>query len=105
MDGYELEIDQLRRAAVAARSAGEQLATLEVGCRIGGAVGALWGSKSGEQLRMLEDSWVRRGREYSTSLVDHATKLTWAAGDYATDDGKAAEAFKPVHVGGQQEYL
>jgi hypothetical protein len=30
--------------------------------------------------------------------------LTLAADGYATDDAKAAEAFKPVHVGGQKEF-
>lgn len=104
VDGYELEIEQIHRAASAARSAGDQLAAMEVGCRIGGVSGALCRSRSGEQVRILEDSWLRRGREFSSSLVDHGTKLTWAAGDYATNDALAEEAFRPVRVGGQERY-
>lgn len=104
MSGYELEIEQIRRAAAAARSAGDQLATMEVGCRIGGVYGALWRSRSAEQVHTLEDSWLRRAKEVTDSLIRHATTLTWAAGDYATNEAMAAEAFKPVHVGGQKEY-
>jgi hypothetical protein len=105
VSGYELEIAQILRAAVAARSAGDQLAKLDVGCGIGGGVGALRGSRSGELLHRLEDNWLRRRRDFSGSLIDHATKLTWAAGDYATNDAKAAEAFTPPRAGGPREYL
>jgi hypothetical protein len=103
--GYELEIEQIRRAAGAAQSAGDQLAGLDVGCRIGAGAGFLPGAQSGKQLQLLEDSWLRRAREFSDSLIDHGTKLTWAAGDYITDDAKAAAAFQPVHVGGHREFL
>lgn len=67
MSGYGLEIDQLRRAAAAARSAGEALAALEVGCRLGGAVGSLPGARSGESLRQLQDSWVLQGRNTASA--------------------------------------
>jgi hypothetical protein len=105
MSGYELEIEQIRRAGAAAQSAGDQLANLDLGCEIGGGYGALPGAKCGEQFRTLEDTWLRHGREFSGSLQSHATNLTWAADDYNVHEDQARQAFEQVHVGGRKETL
>nr|CTQ96800.1 hypothetical protein [Kibdelosporangium sp. MJ126-NF4] len=60
---------------------------------MGGVQSALRGSKSGARVHELEESWLNQGRRSTKRLIDHATKLTWAAGDYTVDEHKAKEAF------------
>jgi len=105
MSGYELEIEQIRRAGAAAQSAGDQLANLDVGCEIGTGSGALPGATCAGRFRALEDSWLRQGRDFSGSLIGHANNLAGAAADYDAHEDHAKEALDQVHIGGQKESL
>jgi hypothetical protein len=102
--GFELEIEQIRRAAGAARSGGDQLGTVDAGATMGGVPAALLGSRSGGPIATLADSWRQQVTFWGNGLIDHATNLAASADLYAANESAAAEVFAPVHVGGAEEY-
>jgi hypothetical protein len=96
--GYELEIDQLRRAATATRSCGDQLGKVDAAAAISAVFPALPGSRSAPPIAKLANSWRGEVTGLSQRFLGHATSLTQSADLYAANESAAAEAFTPVSV-------
>lgn len=98
MSGYELEIDQLRRAADAARSCGDQLGEVDAAATVDAVPAALPGSRSASPITTLANSWREQVSHLGGGFLGHATSVTQSADLYAANDNAAAEVFKPVYV-------
>lgn len=98
MSGYEVEIDQLRGAAAAARSCGDQLGQVDAAASINAVPAALPGSRSGSPITKLANSWQGEVTGLNRGFLGHATSLTQSADLYAANDTAAAEVFAPVNA-------
>ena len=103
MAGYELEIEQIRRAAAAARSGGDQLGKVDAAATTSGVPAALPGARSGPRITDLAETWQQQATRWSGGLLDHAAHLAASADLYAANEAAATDVFAPVHVGGQEE--
>lgn len=98
MSGYEVEIAQLRQAASAAQSCGDQLGEVDAAATMTGVPGALPGSRSGSPIKKLAGAWRGQVTHLSRRFVSHATSLTQSADRDAANETAAAEVFTPVSV-------
>jgi hypothetical protein len=98
VSGYGLEIDQLRRAATAARYCGEQLGKLDAAATISAVPVALPGSRSAPPITTLANAWRGELAGLSEGFLGHAARLTKSADLYAANESAAAEVFAPVLV-------
>jgi putative heme degradation protein len=98
VSGYELEIDQLRQAAAAARSCADQLRQVDAAATIGAVPAALPGARSGSPIATLANSWRQQVTALGGGFLGHATSLTRSADLYAASDTAAAEVFAPAYV-------
>lgn len=96
MNGYEVEINQLRRAAAAAQSCADQLAQADVAVTVREVPAALPGSQSGPQLIKLAGLWRATLSDSSRAWHGHSTSLTQSADQYTANDSAAAEVFTPA---------
>lgn len=98
MDGYEVEIGEIRAAADGARSAGEQASAVEVRSAVTGVPNALRGSRSGPVITKWADHFsTHQCANWGTWAIRHADRLTASADEYAANEQAANEAFKPAH--------
>lgn len=104
MGGYDLELQQLRRAANAAWSGGDQLGKVDAQGSVSAVPAALPGSRSAGPIARLADSWRQQVVHWSAALLNYASGLAQSADLYAANDAAAAEAFGGVRAGGQVAY-
>lgn len=98
VSGYELEIDQLRRAATAARSCGDQLGKVDPAATMKAVSAAISGSRSASPIAALANSWREQVTHLKGGFLGHAMSLTQSADLYAANESVAAEVFTPVFV-------
>lgn len=65
---------------------------------------ALPGSRSGDSIVTLADSWHYQVAYWRTGLLNHATHLATSADSYAASETAAAEVFSSAGAGGQERY-
>lgn len=94
MDGYEVEIEELRRAADAVTSAGEQASEVKSSPAVTGVPDAMPGSETSPAITDWAD-WFDRERlnAWSTAALEHGDRLTESADRYAEDEEAATRAF------------
>lgn len=102
MSGYELEIEQLRRAATAARSGGDQLDKVDASASMSAVPPAMPGSRCAGPLARLADTWRQQVTWWSSSLTSHGKNLAQSADLYAANEATAADVFASVHTGGAE---
>lgn len=94
MDGYEVEIEALRRAADAACSAGEQAGEIRTNSAVTAVPAAMPGSESSSALPAWAD-WFDRNRlhRWSMAATRHGEQLNASADLYAANEEEAERAF------------
>jgi hypothetical protein len=98
MTGYAADIAEIRSAASAARSAGEQASAVEVRSAVAGVTTALPGAASGPAIAKWADHFTTvECQSWGSWAMRHADHLTAAADTYAANEQAAAEAFTPAH--------
>ncbi|MCG8917420.1 hypothetical protein L6E12_16665 [Actinokineospora sp. PR83] len=93
VDGYEVDIEGLRKAARAAGSAGEQAGQIRLGEAVAPAAEAMPGSASAGQAQALATAWGERLRGWSADITAFSGNLATSADGYQEDESAAAEDF------------
>ncbi|GAA3011954.1 hypothetical protein [Actinokineospora diospyrosa] len=93
MDGYNVNVEGLRRAAKAADSAGDQAAQVKLGEAVTPVSEAMPGSASAGQAKALAAAWNNRMRDWSADIVLLSGNITTSANDYEKDEAAAAQDF------------
>jgi hypothetical protein len=88
--GFDVVIDELRKAGKAAISAGEQAGTVDLGSAVSGVAGALTGSRSAKVVVKTAAAWRTQIKNWSSEAGSHGRLLHTAADYYATNE-QAAE--------------
>lgn len=91
MCGYEVVLGEIRNAAGAAGSAGDQVAAIALSEATAGAGAALPGSRTTDAIARLGTAWDSRTAGWSADARGYATSLTEAADGYEANEA-AAEA-------------
>lgn len=91
MSGYEVAIEEIRKAAAAVTSAGEQAAGVDVAGALSGVAGALPGSRSAQAATGAAKAWEQQEREWSREAKDYGENLRKTADHYATSDQAAQD--------------
>ncbi len=90
MNGYEVVIDQLRKAGSAATSAGEQAAQVDLASAISGVPDALTGGRSAGAATRLGVEWARKITEWGGEVRAIGEEISSSADLYATNEAAAA---------------
>ncbi|MGH3865672.1 MAG: hypothetical protein ACRDQ4_05940 [Pseudonocardiaceae bacterium] len=93
MSGYEANIEQLRRSAVAATSVGEQASKIDLGGGVNHVAAGLPGSESAAAAVKLAGAWEQRLSTWAADIRSFGGAVSAAASDYAASDKAAEEAF------------
>src|SRR5438045_2464094 len=93
MDGYEVDIEVLRKAAKAAGSAGEQAGNARLGETVTPLTEAMPGSASMTQAQALAAVWGERLRSWSTDITAFGGNLATSADAYEKGDAAADRDF------------
>ncbi|MBM7776470.1 hypothetical protein JOD54_006674 [Actinokineospora baliensis] len=96
MDGYDVNVEGLRRAAKAAGSAGEQAGQVRLGESVSPVAEAMPGSASAGQAKALATAWDQRLRGWSADITTFSGNLTTSADGYDKDEASAVEDFSLV---------
>ncbi|WP_020669315.1 hypothetical protein [Amycolatopsis nigrescens] len=96
MSGYEAQIQALRTAAEAARSAGRQVSGVDLAGAITGAASAMPGSQTAKTCGTLGNSWRGDLSGWVAQADGYANDLSIAADGYAANEEAAAAAFPTV---------
>lgn len=91
MTGFDVVIEELRRAGKAAVSAGEQAHSVDLGSTVAGVPGALPGSVSATSVQKAAHTWSTRIKNWSTRVDTHGRSLATAADNYAANDTAAKQ--------------
>ncbi|AXB47078.1 hypothetical protein [Amycolatopsis albispora] len=97
-NGYEVQLDALRRAAGAAGSAAEQVSAVDLAGALGEAAAALPGARCVRAIETLGAAWSDDIRDWTTRAKDHGQSLTAAADGYAGNDAAVARDFHEVRA-------
>lgn len=93
MDGYEVDIEGLRKAARAAGSAGEQAGRVKLGEAVTPVTEAMPGSASAGQAQTLAAAWGERLRSWSAGITAFSGNLAASADVYEKDEAAAEKDF------------
>lgn len=92
MDGYEVDIEGLRKAARAAGSAGEQAGRVKL-AEVTSVTEAMPGSASAGQAQTLAAAWGERLRGWSADITAFSGNLAASADVYEKDEVAAEKDF------------
>jgi hypothetical protein len=90
MSGYDVVIEELRKAGRSAVSAGEQAGTVDLAGTLSGIPSALPGSRSVQAAAGLAKSWQSQIKGWSGETTTLGRNMTAAADHYAANE-QAAE--------------
>lgn len=93
MAGFEVDIASLSKAADAARRAGEQARTVDLGDGPNGVPLGMPGSGSALTAGALSEAWTARLGAWAKDVNDFGNGLASAAERYRVDDAAAAQDF------------
>ena len=99
MGGFEVEIDALRSAAVAAERAGEQVGAIDLAGAIAGVRAALPGSRSGSLVAGVADTWRWQINSSSRAAAEFGHDMAAAAHRYLANDEEAARDLSALQSG------
>lgn len=99
--GYQAKIDDLRRAAKAAGSAGEQVAEVDLPGAIRNAVDGMPGARCVRSLETLGNAWRGDIAGWVSQAKDYAEALTAAAQTYSSNEDAASDDFRILRGGGR----
>lgn len=93
---YEVEVEDLRRSAKAARSAARQLAGTDPGAALTGATSAMPGGASVAAMQRVSTAWSTELEDWVKAAKGYARTLDTNATQYELDDDAARAAFGPA---------
>jgi len=99
MNGYEVVINQLRKAGSAATSAGEQAAQIDLAGAISGVPTGLIGSRSADAAIRLGIEWARTITGWGREACALGDGMSSSADLYATNEAAAEESLRTQHHG------
>ena len=94
--GYEVEVEDLRRSARAARSAARQVGTIDPGAALTGAKPAMPGGGSVAAMQRVSSSWSTELEDWVKAAKGYGRTLDTNATQYELDDDAARAAFGPA---------
>ncbi|MFE9750717.1 hypothetical protein ACFYOT_37910 [Saccharothrix saharensis] len=93
MDGYQVDVEALRKAAKAATSAGEQAGRVKLGEAVTPVAEAMPGSASAGRAQALASAWGGRLTGWSTDVTAFGGNLAASADGYEKNEDAAAKDF------------
>ena len=93
MDGYEVEIGQLRDASKAARSAADQAGAVHPGSGLGAIAAALPGGDAAKSAPTLASTFDERATGWAGEIDRWSETVTSAAKTYSDNEDAAERAF------------
>lgn len=100
-EGYQAKIDDLRRAAKAAGSAGEQVAEVDLAGAIGHAADGMPGARCVRLFATLGNAWRGDIAGWVSQANGYAEALTAAAETYSSNEDAASDDFRSFQGGGR----
>lgn len=92
---YEVQIEDLRDSAEAARSAAGQIAKVSPGEALTGARAAMPGAASVAAMQRVSTGWATELTDWAKAARAYGRNLDTNATQYELDDGAARAAFGP----------
>ncbi|MGH3861210.1 hypothetical protein [Actinokineospora sp.] len=96
MSGYDVQIEEIRSASRAARSAAQQRGAVGEAGVLDGVRLAMVGSRSTELLARVEVRWRQAADYWHGTMGGHADALGWSADAYAANEESAARDFRVI---------
>ncbi|OLR91425.1 hypothetical protein [Actinokineospora bangkokensis] len=93
MDGYEVDVEGLRKAARAAGSAGEQAGQVKLGEAVRPVGAAMPGSAAAGRAQALAEAWDERLRAWSADIATFSGNLGTSADGYQRNEDAAKADF------------
>ncbi|MGH3952305.1 MAG: type VII secretion target [Pseudonocardiaceae bacterium] len=93
MNGYQAQIDALRSAAKATRSAAEHVSGVDLPGAVSEAGAGMPGARSVRSFSTLGNAWRADIEGWVTQAEGYADALTTAAGNYSSNEDAAAHDF------------
>lgn len=93
MDGYQVQIGQLRDASTAAGSAAEQARAVHPGSGLGAIAAALPGGEAANRAPALETALEERATAWAGEIDRWSQSISSSAKTYADNEAAAKEAF------------
>lgn len=91
--GYRAQIEELRKAAKAARSAGEQASGMDLAAAIDEAGAGMPGARSVQSFATVGEAWRNDIAGWVTQVEGYADALTTAADNYESNESVANHDF------------
>lgn len=101
-DGYQVVVEELRRASVAADDMAEIAGRVDFAGTVGRVGQALPGSKSAQSASKVGRSWKNQVSQWSQNAAAYATKLASAADKYTENESQSIvglQSLNPVKSG------
>ncbi|MGC7095642.1 type VII secretion target [Amycolatopsis lurida] len=98
-NGYEVQLEALRRAALAADSAAEQVSAADLASALGEAVAGLPGARCARAVEAVGEAWRGDLADWASQARGYGQSLTGAADGYARNDAAVAQDFHGVRIG------
>jgi hypothetical protein len=92
--GYEVVIEEMRKASAAATDAATQASKVQLGAAIDDVGPAMPGSTSGPAAASLAKVWTDQLKTWSSDTADYGKGLSTAADYYAANEEAAASDFQ-----------
>lgn len=99
MSGYEVVIAAIRKAADAARSAGEQAGAVDLAGTVAPVPNALKGSRSAASAANLAGTWRTVIKDWSNAATGLGDKMSKAADLYEKNEQAAKDELTPTGYG------
>lgn len=99
MGGYQAQIEALRSAAEAARSAGEQVFGVDLAGSLGQAGEGMPGARSVQSFETLGNAWKGDIEGWTSQAEGYAEALDAAADTYSANEDAAERDFGGVRPG------
>ncbi|MBN6036649.1 type VII secretion target [Amycolatopsis sp. 195334CR] len=99
-NGYEVHLEALRRAALAADSAAEQVSAADLGSALREAVAGLPGARCAQAVEAAGEAWRGELADWSSRARGYGQSLTGAADGYGRNDAAVAQDFLGVRIEG-----
>ena len=99
VSGYQAQIEALRSAAEAARSAGEQVSGVDLAGSLGQAGAGMPGARSVQSVETLGNAWNGDIESWTSQADGYAAALDAAAETYSANEDAAERDFGTLRPG------
>jgi hypothetical protein len=100
LSGYETQIEALRKAGEAARTAGNQVSGMDLADAVAAAGSAMPGAPAVQSFTVLGDAWRGDLAGWVAQAEGYADDLDTAANRYTVNEGAAVADLQAAHPGG-----